>query len=102
MTPSTLSMMSAFAYVGARSKWFTQRLAIASGLLSLAFGLFLTYQIFFVKGLLTNHPQWTPHLDLLDCVRASPFFPPHFSGAFPVVLRARAQELFASNPRNHF
>ena len=61
MTLITLSMMSAFAYVGARSKWFTQRLAIASGLLSLAFGLFLTYQIFFVKGLLTNHPQWTPH-----------------------------------------
>ncbi len=61
MTLITLSMMSAFAYVGARSKWFTQRLAIASGLISLAFGLFLTYQIFFVKGLLTNHPQWTPH-----------------------------------------
>ena len=61
MTLITLSMMSAFAYVGARSKWFTQRLAIASGLLSLAFGLFLTYQIFFLKGLLTNHPQWTPH-----------------------------------------
>src|SRR5204863_370455 len=61
VTLITLSMMSAFAYVGARSKWFTQRLAIASGLLSLAFGLFLTYQIFFVKGLLTNHPQWTPH-----------------------------------------
>src|SRR5437762_10916081 len=61
MTLITLSMMSAFAYVVLRSKWFTQRLAIASGLLSLAFGLFLTYQIFFVKGLLTNHPQWTPH-----------------------------------------
>jgi high-affinity nickel-transport protein len=61
MTLITISMMSAFAYAGARSKWFTQRLAMASGLISLAFGLFLTYQIFFVKGLLTNHPQWTPH-----------------------------------------
>jgi high-affinity nickel permease len=61
MTLITLSMMSVFAYVGARSKWFTQRLPIASGLISLAFGLFLTYQIFFVKGLLTNHPLWTPH-----------------------------------------
>ena len=61
MSLITISMMSAFAYAGARSKWFTQRLAMASGLISLAFGLFLTYQIFFVKGLLTNHPQWTPH-----------------------------------------
>ena len=35
-------------------------LAIASGVLSLGFGLFLIYQIGFVNGLFTAHPQWTP------------------------------------------
>ena len=35
--------------------------AIASGLLSLGFGLFLSYQIGFVDGLFSSHPRWTPH-----------------------------------------
>jgi high-affinity nickel-transport protein len=35
-------------------------MAMASGLLSLGFGLFLSYQIGFVDGLFTTHPQWTP------------------------------------------
>jgi hypothetical protein len=35
-------------------------LAMASGLLSVAFGLFLCYQIGFVDGLFTGHPSWTP------------------------------------------
>jgi high-affinity nickel permease len=36
-------------------------MAIASGLLSLGFGLFLSYQIGFVDGLFSSHPRWTPH-----------------------------------------
>lgn len=36
-------------------------LRVASGIISLCFGLFLVYQIGFVNGLLTNHPRWTPH-----------------------------------------
>ena len=34
--------------------------AVASGLLSLGFGLFLSYQIGVVDGLFSSHPQWTP------------------------------------------
>jgi hypothetical protein len=30
-------------------------------LVSLAFGLFLAYQMGFANGLFTAHPQWTPH-----------------------------------------
>ena len=35
-------------------------LAMASGFLSVAFGLFLCYQTGFVEGLFTNHPSWIP------------------------------------------
>ena len=34
---------------------------MASGLLSLGFGLFLCYQIGIVDGLFTSHPNWMPH-----------------------------------------
>jgi ABC-type nickel/cobalt efflux system permease component RcnA len=36
------------------------RLRIASGVISLAFGLFVAYRIGLVDGLFTGHPQWTP------------------------------------------
>lgn len=39
---------------------FLQRLAMASGVLSLAFGVFVAYQIIVVNGLLGAHPQWVP------------------------------------------
>lgn len=42
------------------SSW-NERMTVASGLMSLGFGFFLTYQIGFVDGLFTSHPQWTPH-----------------------------------------
>jgi len=32
-----------------------------SGVLSLAFGVFLVYHLGFVSGLFTGHPSWTPH-----------------------------------------
>jgi high-affinity nickel-transport protein len=35
-------------------------ISVASGLLSLAFGLFLSYQIGFVDGLFALHPHWIP------------------------------------------
>ena len=35
-------------------------LRIASGLISVGFGLFLVYEIGFVNGLLTSHPRWIP------------------------------------------
>lgn len=57
----TLSMASAFQFLGKGQKKISQRLALASGLLSLAFGMLLVYQIGFTGGLFTSHPQWTPH-----------------------------------------
>ncbi len=56
----TMSLASALKVVGARSKNVSRRLAMASGLLSLAFGCLVVYQIGFVHGLFTNNPLWTP------------------------------------------
>ncbi len=56
----TMSLASAFAIVGKGREKFTRRLAFAAGLLSLAFGLFVAYQICFVNGLFSAHAQWTP------------------------------------------
>jgi high-affinity nickel-transport protein len=50
-----------FAYTGRRFEKFNRGLGIASGLISVAFGLFVTFQIGFVDGLFTANPHWTPH-----------------------------------------
>ena len=39
---------------------FLRRVAMASGLLSLGFGLLVAYHIIVVNGLLSAHPQWVP------------------------------------------
>ena len=57
----TLSLASAFHFLGNVRENFSRRLGVAAGLISLAFGLVLAYQICFVNGLLRAHPQWTPH-----------------------------------------
>ena len=56
----TMSIASAFTMVGRGRQKFSRRLALASGLLSLCFGLFVAYQIFFVNGLFTSHARWIP------------------------------------------
>jgi high-affinity nickel-transport protein len=56
----TMSIASAFTFVGKGRQKFSRRLALASGLLSLCFGLFVAYQICFVNGLFTNHAHWIP------------------------------------------
>ena len=56
----TMSIASAFAFVGKGRQSFSQRLGLVSGLLSLAFGMLLVYQIGFAGGLFTSHPHWTP------------------------------------------
>jgi high-affinity nickel-transport protein len=48
------------AYSARRFDRLGRVLATASGLVSLAFGLFLAYQIGFVDGLFTVAPHWTP------------------------------------------
>jgi ABC-type nickel/cobalt efflux system permease component RcnA len=50
-----------FAYTGRRFEKFNRGLGIASGLISVAFGFFVTFQIGFVDGLFTANPHWTPH-----------------------------------------
>src|SRR5713226_6967848 len=49
-----------FTFTAAKFAAWNRRLGVASGLLSLGFGLFLSYHIAFVDGLFTAHPQWTP------------------------------------------
>jgi high-affinity nickel permease len=56
----TMSLASAFTVVGRGRQQLSHRLALASGLLSLAFGAFVAYQICIVHGLFTTHAQWTP------------------------------------------
>jgi ABC-type nickel/cobalt efflux system permease component RcnA len=56
----TMSIASTFRLVGSRFNWFGHRLGMASGLLSLGFGLFLAYQIGIVQGLFSAHPHWVP------------------------------------------
>lgn len=43
-----------------RQSRFAGRLRLTSGLVSVAFGLLLTWQIGVVHGLFTGHPHWTP------------------------------------------
>ena len=35
-------------------------LAVASGIISIAFGIFIVYQMGYVNGIFTSHPHWTP------------------------------------------
>lgn len=56
----TVAMASALRYAGERSAWINRRLAVATGLLSVAFGMFIVYQMGFAHGLFTRHPTWTP------------------------------------------
>ena len=56
----TGAMVLPFAYAGNRFARLNQGLRVASGLISVAFGLFLVYELGFVNGLFTSHPHWTP------------------------------------------
>ena len=57
----TGAMVLPFAYADKRFSRLNHGLRVASGLISVAFGLFIVYEIGFVNGLFTSHPQWTPH-----------------------------------------
>ncbi len=56
----TMMIGAPFAYTRGRFAPFNRGLGIASGLLSLAFGLFITFQIAISDGLFASHPHWTP------------------------------------------
>jgi high-affinity nickel-transport protein len=55
----TMAIAAPLTY-GRESSPLVRSLGIASGLLSLGFGLFVVYHIGFVDGLFTAHPHWTP------------------------------------------
>ncbi len=56
----TAAMALPFSFVGNRFAWLNRCLVTASGLLSFGFGLLVSYQIGFLNGLFTSHPNWTP------------------------------------------
>jgi hypothetical protein len=47
-------------YTGKRFFNVSRHLTVVSGLASVAFGMFLVYQIGFVDGLFTSHVHWIP------------------------------------------
>lgn len=55
----TMSVASTFRLFG-RTELFFRRLGLASGVLSLGFGVALAYQICMRAGLFTHAPHWTP------------------------------------------
>jgi high-affinity nickel-transport protein len=56
----TATTAAPFAYTAHRMVRFNRWLAVGSGVLSVAFGVFLVYDLGVVKGLFGANPQWTP------------------------------------------
>lgn len=56
----TLTIGSTFAYGQRRFTRIGRHFAMAAGLISLAFGLLVAYQIGFVDGFFTGHVHWVP------------------------------------------
>ena len=56
----TAAIAVPFSYTSNRFGRFNRGLRIASGVVSLAFGLFIAYKIGYADGLFTSHPHWTP------------------------------------------
>lgn len=56
----TVAIAAPFAYAIARFEGMSRHLRLATGVLSLAFGLFLVHQVGFIDGLFTPYPRWTP------------------------------------------
>jgi ABC-type nickel/cobalt efflux system permease component RcnA len=56
----TMIIAAPFAYTGKRFANFNRGLTVASGLISIAFGLFITVHIGVIDGLFTAHPHWIP------------------------------------------
>ncbi len=56
----TMMIAAPFAMTRVRFAGLNRGLVVASGLVSIAFGLFVTFQIGFMDGLFTAHPHWVP------------------------------------------
>ena len=57
----TAAIAIPFAASAPRFRRLNRGLSFASGVISLAFGLFIVYRMGYVNGLFTSHPHWTPH-----------------------------------------
>ena len=57
----TLAFAVPMTVAGNRFAWMSRGMVTATGVLSLAFGVVVAYQIGVVDGLFTWHPNWTPH-----------------------------------------
>jgi high-affinity nickel-transport protein len=57
----TAAIALPYSLASCKIVWLHRGLVTGSGLVSLAFGLFVSYHIGFVDGLFSNHPRWTPH-----------------------------------------
>jgi high-affinity nickel permease len=60
MTLITSIIALPLSFAGYRFGWLNRALVTGSGVVSLAFGLFVCYQIGFVHGLFIAHPNWKP------------------------------------------
>ena len=56
----TAAIAAPFAYSGRHFSRVSGYLGMGSGVVSLAFGCFLVYQIGFLNGLFTSNPHWVP------------------------------------------
>lgn len=56
----TAAIAVPLTFAGNRFAKLSHYLGTASGMVSLCFGTFLVYQLGFLGGLFTSHPQWTP------------------------------------------
>lgn len=61
MVVITTAIALPVAYTATRFRRLNRGLVAVSGLLSLAFGLLIAYQIGIGGGLFTSHPMWIPH-----------------------------------------
>ena len=57
----TAAIAMPFKFSETRFARLNRGLGLASGLISLGFGLFIVYQMGFVNGLFTHNPTWVPH-----------------------------------------
>jgi hypothetical protein len=57
----TLAFAAPVTIAGNRFAWISRSMVAGTGVVSLAFGLVVAYQIGIVDGLFSSHPLWTPH-----------------------------------------
>jgi ABC-type nickel/cobalt efflux system permease component RcnA len=56
----TTAIALPFKYSQQRFARFNRALQVVSGVISLAFGIFIVYKMGYVSGMFTSHPNWTP------------------------------------------